>query len=303
MDGALGGTFGSDLPTTPHFEVIKPDRARRKDLNVQEDTVGLKSQACKLSRKRVSHSLPVSRRSRGVSHDTRSDRTVFVGNIPIKCTRKSIMQLFKQYGSVESIRFRSIKVSPGDRPPRLAKRTQKQLVEGSSFNAYVVMSSSDEAESSLSLNGVVLQGRHLRLDIIAKQSEIDTRRSVFIGNLPFSADEEKLREIFVVCGEIESIRIVRDPKSGIGKGFGFVTFKDRNSVIFALKQNNKAVLDARTLRVYRSKNQDALLNQKQSKISGLKSVHANSDKDSMKKVTGKRRPDGTKNRYYRLPAS
>lgn len=292
MDGA-GGVFKSHSPTAPHFEVIKP---RRKDLSDDQT---------KSPRK-------LSRRPRRIrSQDIRTDRTVFVGNIPVNCTKKSIKQLFKQYGSIESIRFRSMKVSPGDRPSRLAKRTQKQLVEGSSFNAYVVMSSTDEAESCLGLNGVMLQGRHLRIDMIAKKSEADsnkTRRSVFVGNLPFSADEEKLREIFSVCGEIENIRIVRDSKSGVGKGFGFITFKDRSSVLFALKQNKKSVLDTRTLRVHRAKDQVALQREKQCKTSGFKCVSvkskfADSGSVTANKIMGKRRPDGTKNRYYRLPVS
>lgn len=235
--------------------------------------------------------------------DSRTDRTIFVGNIPVKCTKKNIKHLFKQYGSVESIRFRSLKISQSDRPPTLAKRTQK--MEGNSFNAYIVMSSREEAEKCLNLNGMLLQGRHLRIDLAEDSKDaIKTRRSVFVGNLPFSVDEEKLRETFVPCGEIENVRIVRDPTSGIGKGFGFITFKDKSGVIFALKQNNKVMLDARVLRVHKCKDQDTIKKEKQSKISGLK-YHVKLKDKPMKvtKIVGKRRQDGTKNRYYRLPAN
>ena len=38
-------------------------------------------------------------------------------------------------------------------------------------------------------------------------------------------EEEKIWQIFADCGTIESVRIVRDNKTGIGKGFGFVLFK------------------------------------------------------------------------------
>lgn len=40
-------------------------------------------------------------------------------------------------------------------------------------------------------------------------------------------EEEQLREVFKDCGEIESVRLIRDNKTGIGKGFGFVLFKVR----------------------------------------------------------------------------
>lgn len=223
--------------------------------------------------------------------DGRSNRTIFVGNLPVHCTKKHIKQLFRQYGSVETVRLRSIKVSPGEVSARRAIRTQKQLVEGSSFNAYVVLSSPSEAESCLGLNGSCLQGRHLRVDMLIRKEEKSIQKSVFVGNLPFSADEEKLRQVFDICGQIENIRIVRDPKSGIGKGFGFITFVNTSGVMFALKQNKKATLSSRTLRVCRSKDQNTLQKEKQTKFGGVKYTFKPATS------TGKRNPDGTKNRY------
>lgn len=38
-------------------------------------------------------------------------------------------------------------------------------------------------------------------------------------------EEEPLRQTFVDCGDIEAVRIVRDNKTGAGKGFGFILFK------------------------------------------------------------------------------
>jgi len=38
-------------------------------------------------------------------------------------------------------------------------------------------------------------------------------------------EEEPLRQVFMDCGEIEAVRIVRDSKTGAGKGFGFILFK------------------------------------------------------------------------------
>ena len=34
-----------------------------------------------------------------------------------------------------------------------------------------------------------------------------------------------LRQFFVDCGEVEAVRIIRDSKTGAGKGFGFILFK------------------------------------------------------------------------------
>lgn len=38
-------------------------------------------------------------------------------------------------------------------------------------------------------------------------------------------EEEPLRQVFNDCGEIEAVRIVRDSKTGLGKGFGFILFE------------------------------------------------------------------------------
>ncbi len=225
--------------------------------------------------------------------DGRADRTIFVGNIPSTCTRRHIKQLFKQHCSVESIRLRSLRVSPGDMPSKLAKKKHQRLLEGSTFNAYVVLSSTTDAENCLALNGTIFHGRHLRVDILAGKKNMHVnQRSVFIGNLPFSADEEKVREVFSICGDIENVRIVRDPRTGIGKGFGFITFVDTSGVMFALKQNKRAVVDKRYLRVTRSKDQTSLKEERQVKISGSKAGHGK-----------KRRPDGSKNRLFRIPTA
>jgi RNA recognition motif-containing protein len=38
-------------------------------------------------------------------------------------------------------------------------------------------------------------------------------------------DEEALRQLFSQCGDVCFVRIVRDRKSGVCKGFGYVHFK------------------------------------------------------------------------------
>lgn len=136
-----------------------------------------------------------SRRGRAarLSSDSRNNRTVFVGNSPISLMKKKLMKLFSVYGQVESIRMRSAAVSPGKFPVKVARRLKKQLI-GSTVNWYVVMATADEAKASLELNGTEIDERHLRVDMATPTK--DFKRTIFVGNLPFSADEEKLREVF-----------------------------------------------------------------------------------------------------------
>jgi len=37
-------------------------------------------------------------------------------------------------------------------------------------------------------------------------------------------EEESIRQHFAICGSITNVRVIRDQKTGAGKGFGYVTF-------------------------------------------------------------------------------
>lgn len=49
-------------------------------------------------------------------------------------------------------------------------------------------------------------------------------RKIFVGNLPYEADEEMLKSHFSQFGEIMDCVVPKDPKTKFAKGFGFVTF-------------------------------------------------------------------------------
>jgi RNA recognition motif-containing protein len=45
---------------------------------------------------------------------------------------------------------------------------------------------------------------------------------LFVGNLPFSATEESVRELFEPHGTIESLALINDRETGRPRGFGFI---------------------------------------------------------------------------------
>ena len=49
---------------------------------------------------------------------------------------------------------------------------------------------------------------------------------LFIGRLPKQANEENITEYFSKFGEIVSVNLKRDFKSGRSRGFAFIVFKD-----------------------------------------------------------------------------
>ena len=49
---------------------------------------------------------------------------------------------------------------------------------------------------------------------------------LYVGNLPWSVDDNALKELFASYGDIEEAVLIKDKFSGRSKGFGFVTLSD-----------------------------------------------------------------------------
>lgn len=157
--------------------------------------------------------------------------------------------------SIESLRFRSIAFSTAAMPKRAAYITKATMdATTHSANAYAVYSSVALARTAcVKLNGTIVLDRHLRVDSVAHPSEVDHRRCVFVGNLGFVDDEtvlnlkidedgkektEKRKRTRVPmdveeglwrtfnqhAGKVESVRVVRDPVTRVGKGIAYVQF-------------------------------------------------------------------------------
>jgi hypothetical protein len=71
--------------------------------------------------------------------------------------------------------------------------------------------------------------------------------SIYVGNLPPSATEDKIRELFKPHGSIWSIKLVTDFE-GAPSGFGFVEMNARGATV-AIEAVNEAMLDGQSLRV------------------------------------------------------
>jgi len=73
-------------------------------------------------------------------------------------------------------------------------------------------------------------------------------KKIYVGNIPFSATEEGLREIFGIYGEVEDVKLISDRETGRSKGFGFISFSASEEAAAACEANGKEV-DGRKLRV------------------------------------------------------
>jgi nucleolar protein 12 len=184
---------------------------------------------------------------------------------------------------VESIRFRSTPYASAI--PRKAAFAKQEVMDATtkSTNAYVVYSAPQLArEAAKRLNGTIVLDRHLRVDEVAHPAKVDNRRCVFVGNLGFVDDETNIQDAneeegrekrkrgkepadveeglwrtFAKCGNVESVRVIRDSTTRVGKGIAYVQFEDENAVEAALLFNEKKFppMLPRKLRVSRAKAQ------------------------------------------------
>lgn len=74
-------------------------------------------------------------------------------------------------------------------------------------------------------------------------------RSVFVGNIPYDATEEELKDRFSAVGPVQSFRLVYDRDSGKPKGYGFCEYKDQETAQSAMRNLGNVEIGGRTLRV------------------------------------------------------
>lgn len=76
--------------------------------------------------------------------------------------------------------------------------------------------------------------------------------SIYVGNLPWSATEDAVRDLFSAHGDPISVKLISDRETGRARGFGFVEMEDgeADSAIEALDNFS---FGGRTLRVNEAK--------------------------------------------------
>ena len=79
---------------------------------------------------------------------------------------------------------------------------------------------------------------------------------VYVGNLPFSVDDEGLKKIFSAYEGIEEAIVIKDKFSGRSKGFGFVTFGNEENAKKAISELNDKEIEGRKLKVNEAKPMD-----------------------------------------------
>lgn len=73
--------------------------------------------------------------------------------------------------------------------------------------------------------------------------------NIYVGNLPFTTNEDQLKELFENYGQVESAAIVSDKFTGRPRGFGFVKMPEREEGLRAIQELDDKEFMGRNLKV------------------------------------------------------
>ncbi len=74
-------------------------------------------------------------------------------------------------------------------------------------------------------------------------------KKLYVGNLPFTSNEDELRTLFARHGAVESVAVINDRDTGRPRGFAFVEMADATAANDAVKALDGTQLGGRAIRV------------------------------------------------------
>ncbi|CAL8471852.1 g11394 [Coccomyxa elongata] len=194
---------------------------------------------------------------------SQSKHKLYLGNIPRDLSKEGLKeQLDAIVKGVEAIDLLSSKDYPGQN-------------RGFAFVEFYNHACAQLAKNTLSAPTYTMGGRTLNVAYAepkgGDQVPAQQVKSVYVGNLPASATELKLKELFEQFGEVTKVVIPPSRPDKPNREFGFVHFNDR-SVVEKLVQDSekgtKPSLDGSTLEVKMAKPQLQLDQQQQQGFGG-----------------------------------
>ena len=75
------------------------------------------------------------------------------------------------------------------------------------------------------------------------------KKKLYVGNLPWSVNEQSLKDMFSPFGEITEAIVISDRYTGRSKGFGFVTFANEDDAEKAIAEMAEKEIEGRKIMV------------------------------------------------------
>lgn len=195
---------------------------------------------------------------------------VYIKNLPKSMNDGGLKSLFADFGTIQSA---------------VIMKDEKGESKGFGFVNFTAHEDAQKAVDAL--NGKVIEGAPNPLYVSRAQKkseraaelkkrwrELQQERlnkfqgvNLYIKNLDDSMDDEKLHAEFAHFGTITSAKVMRDEKTGISKGFGFVCFKTPEEATRAVAEMNGRMIGTKPIYV-------ALAQRKEVRRAQLEAQHA-----------------------------
>ncbi|TYJ13414.1 hypothetical protein E1A91_A10G050600v1 [Gossypium mustelinum] len=126
------------------------------------------------------------------------------------------------------------------------KGKQKSLSEN-------VIQDETQEDSSKDLDGEILDPGNPSLGVKDDRDEVLESGRLFVRNLPYTANEDELTELFGKFGDISEVHLVIDKDTKRSKGIAYVLYKVPECAVRALEEVDKSIFQGRLLHVMPAK--------------------------------------------------
>lgn len=80
-----------------------------------------------------------------------------------------------------------------------------------------------------------------------QNDNMENKKKIFVGNLPFSMTQDGLQSLFSEFGEIIQVSLITDRMTGRSKGFAFVEFAEESAAEAAIAKMSGTRVEEREL--------------------------------------------------------
>jgi RNA-binding protein Musashi len=162
---------------------------------------------------------------------------VFVGGLPVRVDRDAVAEFFAAYGTV------------------LNCKLKKNQQTGRSLGFAYLTVKEKATYDRLLAETVVFQGRVIDVKPMWKKKELgdkleeEKKKKIFVSNLPQDLTNPELMAYFSRFGQVLNAFIIKDPDTEGYKDYGYVVFKDINSINSLINQADDLVIRGNRLLV------------------------------------------------------
>jgi RNA recognition motif-containing protein len=82
-------------------------------------------------------------------------------------------------------------------------------------------------------------------------------QKLYVGNLPFSATDDSVHELFSTIGTVQSAKVIMDRDTGRSKGFAFVEMSTPEEAQTAIQKLNQTNVGDRSINVSEARPQES----------------------------------------------